>query len=32
MHHPKMVVDEDALPIGAALYAFTAEKYLTNHK
>ena len=32
MHHPKMVVDEDALPIGAALYAFTAEQYLSNHK
>lgn len=32
MHHPKMEVDEDALPTGAALYAFTAARYLENHK
>ena len=32
MHHPKMMVDENVLPIGAALYAFTAARYLQNHK
>ena len=31
-HHPKMMVDENALPIGAALYAYAASRYLENHE
>ncbi len=28
MHHPAMVLNEKALPLGAALYAYCAEQYL----
>ncbi|HIV87123.1 MAG TPA: amidohydrolase [Candidatus Pygmaiobacter gallistercoris] len=31
MHHPGMTVDEDALPIGAAVYAYCAARYLEEH-
>lgn len=31
MHNPGMVVNEDVLSIGAALYAHCAESYLNNH-
>lgn len=30
-HHPKMMVDERALPVGAALYAHAASRYLENN-
>ena len=30
LHHPKVVFDEDALPVGAAVYARTAMEYLAN--
>lgn len=30
-HNPKMVLSEDVLPIGAALYAYAASRYLENH-
>ena len=30
-HNPKMVVDESALPRGAALYAACAARYLERH-
>lgn len=32
MHNPKMVVNENALHEGAAVYAYCAEQYLVNHK
>lgn len=32
MHNPKMLVDEDSLPLGAALYAHTATRYLEEHR
>lgn len=32
MHNPGMIVDETALPIGAALYAHTAMRYLETHQ
>lgn len=31
MHHPGMVVDEAALPTGAAIYAYCAARYLEEH-
>lgn len=31
MHHPKMWIDEAALPIGAAVYAHAATRYLEEH-
>lgn len=31
MHNPGMIVNEDVLSIGAALYAHCAESYLKNH-
>lgn len=31
-HHPKVVFDENALPIGAAVYANTAMEWLKEHK
>ena len=30
MHNPRMVVDERALPLGAALYAHCATRYLQS--
>ncbi|MGN0395959.1 MAG: M20 family metallopeptidase, partial [Coprococcus sp.] len=31
-HHPKVKFDEDALPVGTAVYAYTAMKWLKEHK
>lgn len=31
-HHPKVKFDETALPIGSAIYAYTAIKWLEEHK
>ena len=31
-HHPKVKFDEKALPIGAALYAWNAMRWLENHQ
>lgn len=31
MHHPAMVVDEDVLPLGTALYCHCAERFLAEH-
>ena len=31
-HHPKAKFDEDALPIGSAIYAYTAMRWLEEHK
>lgn len=31
-HHPKVVFDENVLPVGAAIYVECAEKYLKNNK
>lgn len=31
MHNPSMIVDEDVLPLGAALYAHCALQYLKNN-
>lgn len=31
-HHPKVMFDEEVLPVGAAIYAECAEKYLKNNK
>ncbi len=31
-HNPKMIVDESALPDGAALYAYCAARYLQEHR
>ena len=31
-HHPKVEFDEEVLPIGSALYAYTAIRYLEEHK
>ena len=31
LHHPKVKFDEDALPIGAAIYAYTALRWLAEH-
>lgn len=31
-HHPKVKFDEDALPIGTAVYAYTAIRWLKEHK
>ncbi|MGD9569894.1 MAG: M20 family metallopeptidase [Sedimentibacter sp.] len=31
MHNPGMIVNEDVLPLGSALYAHCAESYLKNH-
>lgn len=31
-HHPKVVYDEDVLPVGAAVYAECAQNYLKNNK
>ena len=31
-HHPKVEFDEDVLPIGSALYVYTAIRYLEEHK
>lgn len=30
-HHPKVQFDEEVLPIGSALYAYTAMRYLEEH-
>ena len=30
-HNPKVLFDEDALPIGAAVYAHVAARYLEEH-
>lgn len=31
-HHPKVKFDEDALPVGAAVYAYAAMQWLEEHK
>ena len=31
-HHPMVKFDEDALPIGSALYAYTALRWLEEHR
>ena len=31
-HNPKVLFNEDVLPMGAAGYAYCAEKWLENHK
>ena len=31
-HHPKAKFDEDALPVGSAIYAYTAMRWLEEHK
>ncbi len=31
-HHPKVKFDETVLPIGSAIYAYTAMRYLEDHK
>ena len=31
LHHPKVTFDESALPIGAAVFAYTAMRYLEEH-
>ncbi len=31
-HNPKIIFDEDALPIGAAVYAHVAARYLEEHR
>ena len=31
-HHPKVKFDEDALPVGTAVYAYTAIRWLKEHK
>lgn len=31
-HHPKVKFDEDALPVGTAVYAYTAMEWLKEHK
>lgn len=31
-HHPKVMFDENVLPVGAAIYAECAENYLKNNK
>ncbi len=31
MHNPGMVVDENALPLGTAVYAYCAHRYLEDH-
>ena len=30
-HHPKVVFDEQALPFGAAVYAYNAIRWLEEH-
>ena len=30
-HHPKVKFDEEALPTGAAVYAYTAMRWLEEH-
>ena len=30
-HHPKVKFDEDALPTGSAVYAYTAIRWLEEH-
>lgn len=32
LHNPHMILDEDVLPIGAALHAYTAMSWLASHK
>lgn len=31
-HHPKVKFNEDVLPVGSAIYAYTAIEWLRNHK
>ena len=31
LHHPKVTFDEDVLPVGAAIYAYTALRWLEEH-
>jgi hippurate hydrolase len=31
-HHPKVKFDESALPAGSAVYAYTAMRWLEEHK
>lgn len=31
-HHPQVKYDEDALPVGAAIYAYTAMRWLEDHQ
>ena len=31
-HHPKVKFDEDVLPTGSAVYAYTALRWLEEHK
>ncbi len=31
LHSPRMILDEDVLPIGAAIYANTALSWLRDH-
>lgn len=31
LHHPQIRFDEDALPVGAAIYAYTAMRWLEEH-
>ena len=31
-HHPKVKFDENALPVGSAIYAYTAMRWLSEHK
>ena len=30
-HHPKVMFDEEALPFGSSIYAYTAMKWLMEH-
>lgn len=30
-HHPKVMFDEDCLPVGSAIYAYTAMRWLEEH-
>lgn len=32
LHHPKVQFDENALPVGAAIYAYVAQRWLEEHR
>lgn len=32
LHHPKVQFDENALPVGAAIYAYVAQRWLEEHQ
>ena len=32
LHHPKVIFDEEAMPYGAAIYAYPAMRWLEEHK